>query len=78
MQQAYDDPDMDEFIAACAKQFCPWCGKAMTPVKKRGRPRAFCSDRCRWAFSKHKSRQREKDNAKRSGESPEPLHGRED
>lgn len=41
--------DMNDFTAACAKQFCPWCG---TPVTENriGRKKKFCSDKCRWAF----------------------------
>ena len=49
MEMRYEDPDMSEFIAGCAKQFCPWCG---TPVGRNvsGRPRKFCSDKCRYDF----------------------------
>ena len=48
MDESFETPDISEFLASCAKQFCPWCGKPMgrNPM---GRPRVFCSDRCRWA-----------------------------
>ena len=56
----FETPDITEFINACAKQFCPWCGE---PVERNamGRPRAFCSDHCRYAFHNHKRHQREKE-----------------
>ena len=38
--------DLEEFIAACAKQFCPWCGAPVIP-NVRGRKKKFCSDKCR-------------------------------
>ena len=42
-----EEQDISSFLAACAKQFCPWCG---TPVGRNvnGRPRKFCSDKCRY------------------------------
>ena len=45
-----EDQDISSFLAACAKQFCPWCG---TPVGRNvsGRPRKFCSDKCRYAMT---------------------------
>ncbi|MCH4067240.1 MAG: DUF2116 family Zn-ribbon domain-containing protein [Lachnospiraceae bacterium] len=55
MEQDFDSPDISEFIAACAKRFCPECGKPIEP-NKTGRPRSFCSDRCRWAFDKRRKR----------------------
>ena len=52
--------DISEFTAACAKRFCPECGMAIER-NKRGRPRSFCSDRCRWAFDKRRERQKVKE-----------------
>ncbi len=55
MQQDFVDESITEFIESCAKQFCPWCG---TPVSRNrtGRPKKFCSDKCRWAFWKFEKR----------------------
>ena len=54
----YEDPDMNEFISECAKQFCPWCG---VPVvrNRTGRRKKFCSDKCRWAFWKFETRHKD-------------------
>lgn len=51
--------DFREFMESVSKRFCPWCG---SPVgyKGRGRPRVFCSDRCRWAANKQRERDRKK------------------
>jgi predicted nucleic acid-binding Zn ribbon protein len=61
MDENFETPDLSEFLASCAKQFCPWCGKPMgrNPM---GRPRVFCSDRCRWAYNswRHRKRMKEK------------------
>ena len=54
----YEDPDMNEFIAGCAKQFCPWCGAPVIP-NRMGRRKKFCSDRCRWAFWKFETRHKD-------------------
>ena len=53
--------DLSLFLESCAKRFCPECGK---PIEgnRRGRPRCFCSNRCRWAFNKRM--EREDSNAK--------------
>ena len=51
MQIEYDDPDISEFLAACTKQFCPWCGQPVV-ANHMGRKKKFCSDKCRWAFWK--------------------------
>ena len=50
-----EDQDISSFLAACAKQFCPWCG---TPVGRNanGRPRKFCSDKCRYDFWNYEKR----------------------
>ena len=50
-----EDQDLSSFLAACAKQFCPWCG---TPVGRNanGRPRKFCSDKCRYDFWNYEKR----------------------
>ena len=55
----YEDPDIGEFISACTKQFCPWCG---SPVTRNhiGRKKKFCSDKCRWAFWKYDTRHKDK------------------
>lgn len=49
--------DYVEFAANVYKRFCPWCG---SPVgyKGRGRPRVYCSDRCRWSANKKRDRER--------------------
>ena len=54
----YEDPDMSEFIAGCAKQFCSWCGVPVIP-NRMGRRKKFCSDRCRWAYWKFEMRHRD-------------------
>ena len=63
MDENFETPDLSEFLSSCAKQFCPWCGKPMgrNPM---GRPRVFCSDRCRWAYNswRHRKRMKEKEN----------------
>lgn len=60
MNSDFGTSDLTEFVAACSKEFCPWCGKPMgrNPM---GRPRIFCSDRCRWAFNSWKRRKRERE-----------------
>ena len=55
MQIEYDDPDVSEFLAACTKRFCPWCGAPIVP-NRMGRKKKFCSDKCRWAFWKFETR----------------------
>ena len=55
MQIEYDDPDISEFLAACTKQFCPWCGQPVM-ANHMGRKKKFCSDKCRWAFWKFETR----------------------
>ena len=49
---------MEEFIAGCAKQFCPWCGAPVVP-NHMGRRKKFCSDKCRWAFWKFEKRHKD-------------------
>ena len=68
----YEDPDMSEFIAGCAKQFCPWCGAPVIP-NRMGRRKKFCSDRCRWAFWQFETRHREEKTG--GGASGETLCG---
>ena len=58
MEIRYEDPNMDEFIAGCAKQFCPWCGAPVVP-NHMGRKKKFCSDKCRWAFWKFEKRHKD-------------------
>ena len=51
----YIEVDMKEFIAGCAKRFCPTCGQEIEIDKSGhtlGRPRKFCSDACRQKFWK--------------------------
>ena len=55
MQIEYDDPDISEFLAACTKQVCPWCGQPVVAYHM-GRKKKFCSDKCRWAFWKFETR----------------------
>ena len=66
--------DITEFTAACAKRFCPECGMAITRNKK-GRPRSFCSDRCRWAFDKRRERQKVKEEPKNENTRTENAAG---
>ena len=53
--------DLSLLLESCAKRFCLECGK---PIEgnRRGSPRCFCSNRCRWAFNKRM--EREDSNAK--------------
>ena len=60
MQQTYDSPDFSEFIAACAKRFCPECGEPLEQ-NNNGRPRRYCSNRCRWASNKRSERRKAKE-----------------
>ncbi len=55
MQQNYMDENISDFLENCAKQFCPWCGMPVTR-NRTGRPKKFCSDKCRWAFWKFETR----------------------
>jgi endogenous inhibitor of DNA gyrase (YacG/DUF329 family) len=67
MAEDFETPDLSEFLAACSKEFCPWCGK---PMERNlwGRPRIFCSNRCRWVYNswKHRKREREKNEVSNS------------
>jgi endogenous inhibitor of DNA gyrase (YacG/DUF329 family) len=74
MQQEYDSPDISEFIAACAKRFCPECGKAVEP-NKNGRPKSFCSNRCRWAFNKRAERRKAKEESRNENSRTESAAG---
>lgn len=57
MERGFDSQDLSEFIAACAKCFCPECGE--TRDAKQDRPaEELCSDRCRWAFNKRSQRRK--------------------
>ena len=58
MQIEYDDPDLSEFLAACTKRFCPWCGEPVV-ANRIGRKKKFCSDKCRWAFWKFETRHKD-------------------
>ncbi len=58
MQTDYDDPDLGEFLAACSKRFCPWCGEPVA-ANRIGRKKKFCSDKCRWAFWKFETRHKD-------------------
>ena len=53
----FESFDMAEFIAGCTKRFCPRCGTAISE-NTNGRPRIYCSDRCKWADDKRRYRQR--------------------
>ena len=55
MEVNYENAQLDEFIAGCAKQFCPWCGVSVV-TNRMGRKKKFCSDKCRWAFWKYETR----------------------
>ncbi|MGN8818980.1 hypothetical protein ACTNEN_11780 [Oribacterium sp. HCP28S3_H8] len=52
--------DLSLFLESCAKRFCPECGKPIEE-NRRGRPRCFCSNRCRWAFNKRMERERRRE-----------------
>jgi endogenous inhibitor of DNA gyrase (YacG/DUF329 family) len=54
------DEELNDFINACAKLFCLECGRPVS-YSGKGRPRVFCSDRCRWAYDKRRRRQRLKE-----------------
>jgi endogenous inhibitor of DNA gyrase (YacG/DUF329 family) len=60
MKDSGEMPDLSSFIQSCAKRFCPECGKPIE-INKIGRPRYFCSNRCRWAHNKREERRREKE-----------------
>lgn len=55
-----DEMEKKQFEKACSHGFCLECGK---PVSHEGvgRPRIFCSDRCRWAYNKRKQRKRRRE-----------------
>ena len=58
MKIDYENPDFSDFVSACAKQFCPWCGSAVV-ANHMGRKKKFCSDKCRWAFWKFETRHKD-------------------
>jgi endogenous inhibitor of DNA gyrase (YacG/DUF329 family) len=60
MKDREETQELSSFIRSCAKRFCPECGKPIE-VNKIGRPRCFCSDRCRWAHNKREERRKEKE-----------------
>ena len=74
MKETFDPPDISDFIAACAKKACPECGKTIKP-NRIGRPRSFCSARCRWAFDKRAERRREKEEPKHENGNTENSAG---
>ena len=59
MQIQYEDPDVSEFIAACTKRFCPWCGESVME-NRMGRKKKFFSDKFSWAFWKFEKRHKDK------------------
>ena len=49
------ETSMKEFVASCTVRFCPMCGVQIPNDRKHskiGRPRTFCSDRCRRKYWK--------------------------
>ena len=56
----FEDQNMVEFIAACEQQYCLWCGRPVI-YAGTGRHGVFCPKRCRWAFDKHRQRERMKE-----------------
>lgn len=56
----YLEQNMEEFIAACEQTYCLWCGRPIT-YAGTGRHGVFCSKQCRWAFDKHRQRERMKE-----------------
>lgn len=51
--EQFDSVPLTEFVALCAKRFYPGCGEAIIP-NTNGRPKKFCSDKCRWAYWKRR------------------------
>lgn len=47
-----------DFTRNVAKRFCLWCGVPIV-YSGFGRPRKFCSDRCRWSFDKYRQNHKE-------------------
>ena len=66
--------DIKEFTDVREKRCCPECGAAIVP-NKRGRPRSFCSDRCRWTFDKRRERRRKKEGSRNEDSGTESAAG---
>ena len=41
-----------------ALRFCPVCGAVVADAPGRGRPRRYCSNRCRWKADRQRARAR--------------------
>ena len=57
MDEDFVSDDLLEFIQCCSQTFCLWCGEAVSQ-NHYGRPKTFCSNKCRWDFhhNKHKAK----------------------
>ena len=60
MEPDFEEQDVEEFISGCVKSLCPQCGRPVIQ-KPAGRPKKFCSDRCRGIYWKRRYRLREKE-----------------
>lgn len=58
------------FEKVCSHGFCLECGAPVSHVGV-GRPKIFCSDRCRWAYNKRKQRRKRKEMRNAEGRSDE-------
>ena len=63
-EDGFETPNLDDFLKGVAKRFCPECGEAFSR-NKIGRPKQFCSERCRrqW-WNKHPRPERWKSSRK--------------
>ena len=48
-ENGFEDADMKDFLDNVAKRFCPECGAAFKR-NLMGRPKLFCSEKCRRAW----------------------------
>ncbi len=58
--EQYLEQSMEDFITACGQRYCLWCGRPVI-YAGTGRRGIFCSKQCRWAFDKHRQRERMKE-----------------
>ena len=65
--ELFDEIDISDFTAACAKRFCPSCGEPIIP-KQTGRPKTYCSVKCRVAgFRRHRKLEVENETRRTEG-----------
>ena len=55
----FEEQDLNEFISACAKRFCPHCGKPIEP-SGTGRTKIYCCNNHRWAEWKKRKRRKKR------------------